>query len=692
MDPLDARSVNSNPSIAMYLLDERSVNSSLSITMNSQGIDSSQQNLRSTEGLSAQSIHLLQDDPGIHPGPASEDTTSKGNSIANQNPPSRYWFNGAIVLSITIPIVALLAWLVSVAKNKTFDTFSGQAIGGSFTQPQAKAVDIIVGGILAPIFMTGVNFVWFGSARVSVLNEQQNKPVPLRSLVAASGTGSGSYDVLNLRDLMHGKTWRLFLFGLLTLLSAVARTALTNLIAYEAYSLQTPSENTNTLRLQRDAAMERTYLSSKGYLFESDSAMSDYGFDTLQRSNVTEQISALLTGLSFRNASSNLDQGAYITANVTAKSLDALDRSVLSLYRVPAYQLSVDCTPAIPDSLYSTKGSFTTDFMFFFQNSSDVSHNSSDIFIWKYSGLPDVMQSSNNDAFSFVAFSSGSLEAYLGQLNRFNLTDSRYDLPSAYGDIKWGAYNLTTSGFSLPSYSVSGLRCSIFREEGFVDLTRGRSSNTSGWAISDDGFSVDNGNGIKTKTRVPSVLVQWQSTELNFHAPSAVIAGFGPALRGSAQIWGHLSSFTDFALNFLYASGEVQRITYEVAASTNNASRNPSNFFVNVSGTALEQRYRITYVPSILLLGLLCLLVAGIITMGMALYTWKSLSGRSFRQVNVLRLLLDSVAGLREDAEELAHLGDASNASLDEWAANYKVRYSKFERDGATVRIVLERK
>lgn len=291
-----------------------------------------------------------------------------------------------------------------------------------------------------------------------------------------------------------------------------------------------------------------------------------------------------------------------------------------------------------------------------------------------------MQKDGSGDNYTYVAFSSGSLEAYLGHLERFNLTNNT--LPSVYGDIGFRAFNMTEWGFKGTQIvmSVSGIRCSLYREQGLLNYTRVDSDNNSSntWTISSTHFPKD-----QKKVNVPSFLTQFQWRGLNFHAPGSGIPGLGPALGGN--------SFEDFALKFLYASGETQRILYEVAASTNNATHNPPNSFVNVPGMMTQQRYRITYVPSILLVGLLCLLGAGVVTGTMALFARKSQSAQAHRRVNVVRLLVDSVAGLKDDGENMAILAQGGNANLDAWAAGYKVRYATVNDAEGTVQVVLEK-
>jgi len=103
-------------------------------------------------------------------------------------------------LLTVIPFIALMIWIAQRQKEGTevvsmFDTFAGEIIGGHLTQGQAKAIDVITGAVLAPLLVAGFNFVFFNNARVSTVNENQNKVVPLRALVAASSTNSGSYNI-----------------------------------------------------------------------------------------------------------------------------------------------------------------------------------------------------------------------------------------------------------------------------------------------------------------------------------------------------------------------------------------------------------------------------------------------------------------------------------------------------------------
>ncbi|KAG9236253.1 hypothetical protein BJ875DRAFT_372457 [Amylocarpus encephaloides] len=622
-----------------------------------------------------------------------------------ETPPSHHprrshqlWVASPVLLTAAVPLIALIVWLGYTRANpRLFDTFAGEKIGGRLSQAQAKAIDVATGAVLAPLFMASVNHVWFESARVSVVNERSGsgsgsgRAVPLRTLVAASSTSGGSYDLLTLRALLQGKTFRLFLFALLSLLSAVSRSALGNVIAYEAYSEQNASPS-NTLRLQRDITIDASFAPSNA---ARRVTLDLYDFTPSQNAQVAKQMVALLTELRFENAAPRLTDRTYVGINATSQSLDALPLTVMALDDVPAYRLSVDCSPNLPTSIGVLQPLSRVDTQISLILNTTVTSNNT-LFQANYPGVPEDIQTGDGDGYSYAAFSLGSLEAYLGHLNRFNLTNQT--LPSIYGNVSYRAFNMSATPSSGKGFtgtqtimSVSGIRCSLFREHGLLNYTRaaGTNDSTSSWTIASIHFP-DN----QEKVNIPSMLTQFQ-TSLNFHAPGAFIGGLGPALSnsvsGSQGATVATDSFTDFALNFLYASGEAQRILYEVAASNKSADHNPPGFFVDITGQMTREHYRITYVPSILLLGLLCLLGASMVTGSMAMYVRKTESARAHRQVDVVRLLVDSMAGLREDHKELTRLARGGNRELDAWADGYKVRYSEVSDDDGTVQIVLEK-
>lgn len=65
----------------------------------------------------------------------------------------------------------------------------------------------------------------------------------------------------------------------------------------------------------------------------------------------------------------------------------------------------------------------------------------------------------------------------------------------------------------------------------------------------------------------------------------------------------------------------------------------------------------------------------------MAVYTSKTYSARSFRKVDALRLIIDSIDGL-QDTIATSDIAELPHSELEKWASNYQVLYSKVNENG----------
>jgi hypothetical protein len=91
------------------------------------------------------------------------------------------------------------------------------------------------------------------------------------------------------------------------------------------------------------------------------------------------------------------------------------------------------------------------------------------------------------------------------------------------------------------------------------------------------------------------------------------------------------------------------------------------------------------------MLGLLCLLVVSMVTGTMAINARNSVSAPTHREVNSVRLLVDSVSRLRGSKEDMFRTAQRSNRQLESWAAGYKMRYTRIDGNDGTVQVVLEK-
>ncbi|KAK7754503.1 hypothetical protein SLS62_003523 [Diatrype stigma] len=603
-------------------------------------------------------------------------------------------FSAAILLSAILPLIALFLWASKIAQTPgALGTFAGAQIGGMLSQSQAKALDVACGALLGPLLMAALNYIWFSSARVSAVNERtrnnKERGVPLTSLVAVSSTSSGSFDLFNLYDLVRGRTWRLCFFAALTMLSAVARASLCNLIVYEAYLEDRDSTDVAVLRALSDNVV------SQASAFTAMDPIATYKYTPDQQADISGQISTLLTGLYFRDASSHLDySGAYVGVNATTGSMNSLPQSVVRLVDLPAYRLTVKCEPAVPSSLTVVQfGSLSTHITALWSvgediqlapSSSESAGKGGTLLVAEYPGVPASIQSAYNEYYAFVGFAPNKSEAVLAYMTSFNLTQSKYIISSRYGDVHPSAFNMTSSGFRTKLIMTAwGVRCALYRQDGYANYSRSgsRDNQSQSWEVAATRFQGE-------KRRVPSFLGDWQ---LEYSAPGAVIPGLGPPLAATAGVPCEGLScssvrpldFGTYAQNFLYASAAAEQIVYNVAAA--DPARDLPEYFYNASGGVEEVFYRITYVPLILLVGLLSLAGAATITGIMLIYTSSTLSTRSFRQVDVLRLVFDGVLGLWGDIPAMAKMKEQDNDALQEWAKQYFVSYTEEEEGGRRV-------
>ncbi|KAK4957121.1 hypothetical protein LTR10_005079 [Elasticomyces elasticus] len=356
--------------------------------------------------------------------------------------------------------------------------------------------------------MAALDYFWFSNARVTVVNERHDgKGIPLDTLATASNLSSGTYDFMTTLSLLPGKTWRLLLLAVLVLVAAVARSAVINILAYEAYSEARLFAFTADLHYLADTAI---------------------GFGRTQDIADRQWITGLLTGLGYEDASSKLTAGAYIGANATTESMSNQPAAVVKLYDVPGFRLTVNCTTHQPDYIGVTaRGDYVTGV--FFLLTSELPEGGR--YRASYPGVPSQLTTSYNDVYQFAAFSLDAEEVYLAFLTSFN--ESTNVESSAYGPIVPVAQNITGQGVNGIDTGFGGTKtimslwditCSVYRQEGLLNYTRESSEE---WMLAASRFEDH-------PRRVASPLPPWQ-TNLQYHAPRSAIPRFGPAIALSAQ-------------------------------------------------------------------------------------------------------------------------------------------------------------
>lgn len=583
---------------------------------------------------------------------------------------------------VSIPVIAFAVWLpVALRRGKSMNLLSGNVIGGKLTQEQAKAIDFVTGAIIGPLVMQFLEYCWFTSAHVTTINEiHPSKPIPLEALVEVSTTDSGTFDVFKFYTLVRPRNFRLFIFALLVIASGGANTAFSNIIAYEAFNVDS---GITTASLQQLQSFELRKLSRMP-------TESSFNFSASQSASFVSQVMATLSSIAYDGVQTELTNSTYIGLNATSSSLSSIPPTILSLSDVPSHRLSINCTAVSPDRIsYVQQGGYKYLFNAFFNNT---------FFTAELPGDLSLLQNAYNDQQNFIAFRNNYREFYLAYVNSFNLS-SRAPETSPYGDVRYNSYNMSNSGFTGTKaiMSAKGLRCNLVRKPGVVTLTRdiGRP-----WQITSSTFEEEKNYPVD----VLMAIWQWS---LNFNSPTSRMSGFGPAVvsprtRVCPDGQGSITCTTDWKQltdNVLWAMGEVERIAYEVYASkyttpvvnTTIEDGNvtlaavPAEDLFTVQARELQEFYHITYVPLILIVGLASVLAAGVITNWLLVSSWRSVALRTWRELGLMRLLVDAVNGIGGGTSEKWKQAEGKSADeLENWGSEVKVGYI---RDGGAMRL-----
>ena len=354
----------------------------------------------------------------------------------------------------------------------------------------------------------------------------------------------------------------------ITILSAISYSALANVVAYEAFTQGGIKTTVSLQSLYRSPShTSRDDTGGGGFEFPS--------FNTIkQKADFTSQWFAILTSLGYSPANQYLENDAYIGTNMTTNSLARVPPDIIDLLSVPAYRLTYDCRPSIPNNpgltiLGSVNQALTVDV------SAADPLNSTRLFL--YNGYIEngasAILSLDNGQYQFVAFTQGlsSTSFYLGSIASFNT--SNFTTITSFGPLKHVAFNNTllplpgqTDLSTKAVLSMWGIECLINRQTGTVDLHR--DINTT-WTRSPGTFSNDKD--------VLSLFLRVVQLRPSYTSPvDGTIPGLGGALAASsnvtnASIAEPVSDFFDyedfatFADNYLYAEGEARRIVYDIA-------------------------------------------------------------------------------------------------------------------------------
>lgn len=211
--------------------------------------------------------------------------------------------------------------------------------------------------------------------------------------------------------------------------------------------------------------------------------------------------------------------------------------------------------------------------------------------------------------------------------------------------------------YPLSTYT---LQCIFFKKEGRHNFTR---QNDTSLSLAGSAFD-------EVATSHVSFLSDWgmKLTDSKTAPPLAEFP-FSTAITWSLE-GERIVDFTTAVNNVVYGSGEIERIIYNIAAL--DSSRDKPDYLYNATGAKTQEFYRLTYVPALVLVGLVCVILCSSLTIVLVLSVRHSSSWETFCMVDTVRLVVDAVAGglIEEKAEFVPLVGNESSEVVD-WAAKY---------------------
>lgn len=609
-----------------------------------------------------------------------------------------------------VPLI-LVVWLPQNFQNLVHtDIFESTTIGGNLTLNQAKAVDFVSSAVFAPLILALLNYVWFQNARTAIGDRDKSrvKGMPLYAMIEASSTSSGSFDLSRLWTLCRTSSLRFTLFALLVLLAALAKSALSNVIAYEAF-LRPIQGDSIRLRTLSGPSMESTRQVQK---FDNGSTWEATYSQQLQFS---KHVIEVLQRVRWQDSTASSGSEPYVTINVTDSDLASIDSSVTSLKDIPVVQRTMNCKPHKLQSLHWIEWSdgitvnLDREYLSYEATApgwSSVADGFGTLVDgtdedWTYHSVP-VLGSGNDQRSIFVGVISSVSPLRYNDQEKGWIEKRLIPISTPFGEIQATAFNLSGIGhkfyreYNTTSDSfdnnlgpvacnatntgcmaiVFGLNCTIHQEKGTAALDRASVGDT--WTIKDARWN----NGSKRTLTFSSV-----SNDLAAAAAASAVKCNNSQVLDEWDCAEYKSypgryDFGKFAQSVLVGQSKLRRVCYEVAA-TNSSLAGPGSY-IKVPSIVNAQRYRMTYVPALLFFGLTCVFLSAVLTVALTTYTAGSVTFKRFRTIDNLRLLTDCMANIDDD-EVQRHAKTWTNAELVAWAKRFVVGYEAQQADEGDV-------
>ncbi|KAM0413584.1 hypothetical protein ACHAPT_013636 [Fusarium lateritium] len=590
-------------------------------------------------------------DAHITPAPNLGDgSQEQAESSPGQVPPLENHVLYSIITIVVTGLAALSAacWLVARIETKSEGGYiKAVRIGGNVSSTWAKLIDAAASMLVAPAILAVANWHIFKLVRLSAVNEhdQRSSEANLNVLVEVAGTDWGSSSPLKFWTFLRSQKPRIICLGVISILSSLSFSLLGNVTAYE--------EAGNIMTTRDIEAMQAVGDFLKQPLLTKD-------MDKV-RLKILDDLENQLQRLQATDLKPRPD--GFLGVNITSRARVEMPPTIEQLFNVPAYRIMAYCQPSNLTSVSIQPPNQNNSHVTFTLNEATSPAESgsarlrADFGIVKEllakQGMEAARTNGSSVRYPLIAFNKTA--TWIGGFSYHG--DETVDLPVAtrYGNLVPFREKGVVPALSCAeegedgneSYDLTfwGVMCSLNRWSGTATV------NTTTWSLMQSKLDDEKS---EAQDEMPVLLY------------GQVFDTFESGRVGrSPGIGGHLLRA---ALKIYQEAGQplwdIETLVdafvwYEVAvmeAIQDDKSDNKIDRLIS-QVEALEnslQRYTMTYVPWMLLSGLVTLGFACTLTVGLSLDSLRVPSFRSGRLLDAVRLTADVGMALEKNAFEEA--------------------------------------
>ncbi|RSL68032.1 hypothetical protein CEP54_003025 [Fusarium duplospermum] len=237
-----------------------------------------------------------------------------------------------IIIAVTgLAALSAACWLVAFIQTKVDGGYiRAVRIGGNVSSTWAKLIDAAASMLVAPAILAIANWHMFKLARLSAVNEHEKRDskASLNVLVEVAGTDWGSTSPTKFWKFLQSQKPRIICLGIISILSSLSFSLLSNVTAYE----ETGNVNTTTT-LEAMQGMQG-FLKQPLPLDLSDD-------EHLQILNDLENQLQRLQATDLKPSSNG-----FLGVNISSRARLEMRPTTEQLFNVPAYRIFASCKPS----------------------------------------------------------------------------------------------------------------------------------------------------------------------------------------------------------------------------------------------------------------------------------------------------------------------------------------------------------